>query len=111
MVSEMFEECGRWSLPALFTYRLKTLGYKSKVEWSGCAKVLCNSCHPDVQLILVYSWARSAILVAGKGEEGFFFSSVSSLPFLFLFLPCPSLLSLLLSLISLFSLSLGDDTK
>ena len=38
-------------------------------------------------------------------------SSVSSLSFLFLFLPCPSLLSPLLSLLSLFSLSLGDDTK
>ena len=37
--------------------------------------------------------------------------SVSSLSFLFLFLPCPSLSSLLLSLLSLFSLSLGDDTK
>ena len=36
------------------------------------------------------------------------FSSVSSLSFLFLFLPCPSLSSLLLPL---FSLSLGDDTK
>ena len=40
-----------------------------------------------------------------------FISSVFSLSFLFLFLPCPSLSSLLLSLLSLFSLSLGDDTK
>ena len=40
-----------------------------------------------------------------------FISSVSSLSFLFLFLPCPSLSSLLLSLLSLFSFSLGDDTK
>ena len=31
--------------------------------------------------------------------------------FLFLFLPCPSLSSPLLSLLSFFSLSLGDDTK
>ena len=38
-------------------------------------------------------------------------SSVSSLSFLFLFLPCPSFSSPLLSLLSLFSLSLGDDTK
>ena len=65
-----------------------------------------------VQLILAYSWARPAILVAGKGREVMFFiSSVSSLSFLFLFLPCPSLSSLLLSLLSIFSLSLGDDTK
>ena len=63
-----------------------------------------------VQLILAYSWARPAILVAGKsrGGAGGFISSVSSLSFLILFLPCPSLSSLLLSL---FSLSLGDDTK
>ena len=67
-------------------------------------------CHRGVQLILAYSWARPAILVAGKGREAFI-SSVSSLSFLFLFLPCPSLSSLLLSLPSLFSLSLGDDTK
>ena len=40
-----------------------------------------------------------------------FISSVSSLSFLILFLPCPSLSSPLLSLLSLFSFSLGDDTK
>ena len=38
-------------------------------------------------------------------------SSVSTFSFLFLFLPCPSLSSSLLSLLKLFSLSLGDDTK
>ena len=50
-------------------------------------------------------------LVAGKGRGGggdIIISSVSSLSFLFLFLPCFSLASLLLSL---FSLSLGDDAK
>ena len=48
----------------------------------------------------------------GRGRGGnIFISSVSSLSFLFLFLPCSSLSSLLLSLLSLFSLSLGDDTK
>ena len=48
----------------------------------------------------------------GKGERGnVFISSVSSLSFLFHFLPCPSLSSPLFSLLSLFSLSLGDDTK
>ena len=65
------------------------------------------SCHMGVQLILAYSWARPAV-VAGKGRWECFMSSVSSLSFLFLFLPCPSLSSLLLSLLPL---SLGDDTK
>ena len=60
--------------------------------------------HRGVQLILAYSWARPAILVARKGRGGMFlFSSVSSLSFLFLFLPCPSLSSPVLSLLSLFS--------
>ena len=71
------------------------------------AKVSCILRHRGVQLILAYSWARPAILVIGKGRGECFISSVSSLSFLFLFLPCPSLSSLL----SLFSLSLGDDTK
>ena len=78
----------------------------------GSAMVSCIFCHRGVQLIFAYSWARPAILVAGKGREVMFFiSSVSSLSFLFLFLPCPSLSFLLLSLLSLFTLSLGDDTK
>ena len=64
-----------------------------------------------IQLILAYSWTRPAILVAGKGRGGMFlfllflhFHSCSS------FFPVP-LSSLLLCLLSLFSLSLGDDTK
>ena len=44
-------------------------------------------------------------------ERECFVSSVSSLSFIFLFLPYPPLSSPLLSLLSLFSLSLGDDTK
>ena len=80
--------------------------------WSGGAKVPCILCHRGVQLILAYSWARPAILVVGKGRGGnVFISSVSSLSFLFLFLPCSSLSSLRLSLLTLFSLSQGDDTK
>ena len=79
--------------------------------WSGVAKVSCILHHRGVQLILAYSWARPAILVAGKGRGECFISSVSSPSFLFLFLPCPSLSSPLLSLLSLFFLSLGDDTK
>ena len=55
---------------------------------------------------------KACILVAGKGGE-IFISSVSSLSFLFLFLPCPSLTSTLLhvSLVPHFSLSLGDDKE
>ena len=86
--------------------------FLERMRWSGGAKVLCILHHWGVQLILAYSWARPAILVVGKGRGGnVFISSVSSLSFLFLFLPCPSLSSPLLSLLSLFSLSLGDDTK
>ena len=33
---------------------------------SGGAKVLCILRHPDIQLILAYSWARPAILVQGS---------------------------------------------
>ena len=62
--------------------------------------------HGGVQLISAYSWTRSAVLVGGKGRGGMF------LFLLFLhFHSCPSLSSLLLSLLSLFSLSLGDETK
>ena len=82
-----------------------------KWGWSDGVKVSCILHHRGVQLILVYSWARPTILVAGKGRRGIFISSVSLLSFLFHFLPCPSLSSPLLSLLSLFSLSLGDNTK
>ena len=99
----------------IFQYNLYIFGIHLWIVlwgWSGGAKVLCILHHRGVQLILTYSWARPAVLVVGKGRGGMFFiSSVSSLSFLFLFLPCPSLSSPLLSLLSLFSLSLGDDTK
>ena len=56
------------------------------------AKVSCISRHWGIQLVLFYSWARPAILVAGKGREGMFlfllflhFHSYYSL--------CPSLIS------------------
>ena len=57
--------------------------------WSGVAMVSCFLRHRGVQLKLAYSWARPAILVAGKGRGGMFLflQSVSSLSFLFLFLP------------------------
>ena len=38
----------------------------------GCAKVSCSLHHRGVQLILAYSWARPATLVAGKGRGGMF---------------------------------------
>ena len=37
------------------------------------AKVSCILCHWGVQLKLTYSWARPAILVAGKGRGGMFY--------------------------------------
>ena len=40
--------------------------------WTGVAKVSCILRHQSVQLILVYNWARPAILVAGKGRRGMF---------------------------------------
>ena len=58
---------------------LHILGLKKKLlilkwvgGWSGGAKVSCTSGHRGVQLILAYSWARPAILVAGKGRRGMF---------------------------------------
>ena len=81
------------------------------VDLLGGAKVSCIFCHWGVQLILAYSWARPAILVAGKGRELMFlfllflhFHSCSS------FFPVP-LFHLFCYLFCLFSLSLGDDTK
>ena len=68
------------------------------------AKVLCILRHWGLQLILAYSWARPVILVAGKGRVGMF------LFFLFLhFHSCSSFFPV--PLLSLFSLSLGDDTE
>ena len=51
------------------------------------AKVSCILHHRSVHLVLAYSLVRPAVLVAGKGRGGMF-SSVSSLSFPFLFLPC-----------------------
>ena len=66
--------------------------------------MLCILGHWGVQLISAYSWARPAILIAHKGRGEMFL-------FLFLFTLCPSLSYPLLSRLSLFSLSQGDDTK
>ena len=51
---------------------------------SGVAKVSCILRHRGVQLILAYSWARLAILAAGKGRrECFYFFCF------FLYIPVP----------------------
>ena len=80
--------------------------------WLGEAKVFCSRfCHRGVQLILAYSWARPVVLAGGK------ITGVMLLFLLFvLFLSFPSsfpipLFSSPLSLLCLFSLSLGHDTK
>ena len=60
-----------------------------------------------------YSWARPAIFVAGNGMRVWgggvggeiFISSVFSLSFIFLFLPCPSLISTTICSISLLPFS------
>ena len=75
------------------------------------ATVSCILRHLGVQLILAYSLARPAILAAGKGRGGMIYFSGFFTFIPVLFLRCPSLSSPLLSLLSLFSLSLGDDTK
>ena len=62
--------------------------------WLGGAKVSFILRHQGIQLILAYSWARPAVLVAGKGRGGcFYFSCFST------FIPVP-LSSLSLSFIS-----------
>ena len=76
--------------------------------WLYEAKVSCILLHRGVQLILAYSRAKSAVLAVGKVRGGMFLFLLFLHCHLFSFLPCSSLLS---SLLSLFSLSLGDDTK
>ena len=63
--------------------------------------------HLGVQLILAYSWGKVCYVVEVKGRSGMFYS-VSSPSFLFLFLPYPSLSSIL---VHIYSLSLGENTK
>ena len=79
--------------------------------WSGGAKVRCILRHQGAQLILAYSWTRPAILVAGKGRGECFYFFCFFLFIPVLYLSCYFLWSPLLIILSLFSLSLGDDTK
>ena len=82
-----------------------------RLGWFGEAKVSCILRHQGVQLILSYSWARPAVLAAGKGTGvggSILISSVSSLSFSS-FPPIPPF-HLFYSLFYLFfSISLGDD--
>ena len=41
--------------------------------WLGEAKASCILRHLGIRLILAYSWARPAILVAGKGRGEYFY--------------------------------------
>ena len=79
--------------------------------WLVEAKVSSILRQRGIQLVLAYSWARPAVLVAGKSRGGRFLFLLFLHFHSFSFLPCPSLSSPLISLLSLFSLSLGDDTK
>ena len=84
--------------------------FSQKVNsWSTVQPLFLH--HWGVQLILAYSWARSAILVVGKGRGGMFlfllflhFHSCSS------FFPVP-LFHLLYSLFYLFSPFLWETTQ
>ena len=57
--------------------KIISLCHLLKLGWLGEAKVSCILYHQGVQLRLAYSWARPAILAAGKGRGGnVFISSV-----------------------------------
>ena len=78
-----------------------SLSFICSEGWLGEAKVSCILRHRGVQLILAYSWARPAILAAGKSRGGMFLFLLLLHFYLFSVLPCPSLSSPLLSLLSL----------
>ena len=57
--------------------------FPKQVGWLCEAKVLCILRYWGIQLILAYSWARPAILVAGKGRGGkvfYYTPSIWSMP-------------------------------
>ena len=102
----MYTRAG-WSGPLYSSWSYSTIPI-FMTGWLGEAKVLCILHHWGVQLILTCSWARPAILAAGKGRGWMFLFLLFLYCHSFSFLLYPSLSS---PLLSLFSLSLGDDTK
>ena len=76
--------------------------------WSGGAKVSCILRHWGVQLILAYTWARPAILVAGKGWGMFLFCFFTFIPVPFFSVP---LLHLFCYFFYLFSPFLWETTQ
>ena len=82
------------NVKACFLGKIRKIFQNVGWGWSGGAKVSCFLCHQGVQLMLAYSTARPAILVAGKcrGEYFYFFC-------FFTFIPVP-LSSLSLSIFS-----------
>ena len=89
----VFSCCGLYIIIYYYVYH-DQLSFSQNWGWLGVAKVLCILCHRGIQLILAYSWARPAILVAGKGRGGMFYFFN-----FFTFIPVP-LSSLSLSFIS-----------
>ena len=78
--------------------------------WSNLCPSCCCNTGRSCMAFADMQW----LFLSGEGivaHGPLVISSVSSLSFLFLFLPCPCLSSPLLSLLSFFSLSLGNDTK
>ena len=52
---------------ATWRFRIaKTILFRYPRGWLGEAKVSCSFCHQGAQLMLAYSWARPAVLAAGK---------------------------------------------
>ena len=76
--------------------------------WLGEAKVSCILHHQGIQLILAYSWARPAVLVAGKGKRGRFLFLLFLHFHSFSFLSCPFLSSRLLSLLPFISSTISS---
>ena len=70
--------CAGWSGPALSANCIRAIFVRCasncfySLGWSDVPKVSCILHHWGVQLILAFSWARPAILVAGKGRGGWF---------------------------------------
>ena len=60
-----------WNIFLIFPRKWNNLWHSLHIV--GVAKVLCILHHQGVQLILVYSWAGPAILVAGKGRREWFY--------------------------------------